>query len=211
VNMETQGTKNIRIPENIHCLALNYPGVGSNDAEMPLYFVKSRQAYCTSGAQVHYPDGSNKVWTEVELGIVLARAGVGIGKLEAEDYIAGYVVCADISCENIHLRDHHLGFSKSRAGFCPCSGSVIFLPLEQAMQLDIFTEINGKTTQTGNTASMLLNPAEIISYLSSLTRLEAGDLILTGTPPGYQNNMLKHGDKVHHCIIGLGEVFYEII
>ncbi|MFH0879178.1 MAG: fumarylacetoacetate hydrolase family protein [Lentisphaerota bacterium] len=198
-------------PENIHCLALNYPGVGSNDAETPLYFVKSKQAYCESGAQVRFPSGVKEVWTEVELGIVIARDGCDIPPADAEAFIAGYVVCADISCENIYGRDHHLAFSKSRAGFCPCSGVVIPLPLKQAMQLEMTTEINGRVTQTGNTRGMLLSPADTVAYLSTLTSLAAGDLILTGTPPGYQYNMLKRGDSVRHRIAAIGEVFYDLV
>ena len=98
----------MRTPENIHCLALNYPGVGANDAETPLYFVKSKQAYCESGARVRFPAEAPEVWTEVELGIVSARDERDILPADAEAFIAGYVVCADISCENIHGRDHHL-------------------------------------------------------------------------------------------------------
>ena len=210
-NTLKSGISHMRTPENIHCLALNYPGVGKNDAEKPLYFVKSKQAYCESGAHVRFPIGVDEVWTEVELGIVMAQGGANILPAAAAPFIAGYVVCADISCENIHGRDHHLAFSKSRSGFCPCSGSVIPLALEQALHLDMTTAINCHVTQTGNTGGMLMNPAAIVAYLSTLTHLEPGDLILTGTPPGYQNNMLKRGDSIRHSIAAIGEVYYEIV
>jgi len=49
-------------PENIHCLALNYAGVGLG-VESPLYFIKSKNSVCFDGMFVSYPDDCETMWT----------------------------------------------------------------------------------------------------------------------------------------------------
>lgn len=72
----------------------------------------------------------------------------------------------------------------------------------------IWLKINGELRQEGNLADMVLSPAEIISQLSSLDRLEPGDLISTGTPqkPG----PLKRGDQLHGFVEGVGDLHLGI-
>jgi 2-keto-4-pentenoate hydratase/2-oxohepta-3-ene-1,7-dioic acid hydratase in catechol pathway len=198
-------------PENIHCLAFNYPGVGALASETPLYFVKSKQAFCASGARVRYPVDTDFFWTEVELGIVLGDDLENASLAQCNAAIAGYVVCADLSCTNIHGRDHHLGFSKSRTNFCPSSWPPQVIAPDAIAELEMSTEINGKCTQTGQCAQMLYGPAQALHYLSRLTRLAVGDLVLTGTPAGWRNNRLTRGDRVRHVISQIGELTYDII
>ena len=58
---------------------------------------------------------------------------------------------------------------------------------------------------------MLYSPYKSISYLSSITKLKKNDLIILGTPPGWQNNYLNAGDDVSQIIDGIGELNYKII
>lgn len=197
-------------PENIHCLALNYPGVGGDSSETPLYFVKSHNAFCGPGTRVPYPVDSDFFWTEVELGVVVDRDCHGVSLEEARDLIRGFVVCADLSCRNLYERDHHLGFSKSRALYCPTSDRLAQVPEEYWRSLRMTTEINEKCTQEGTTGTMMFGPLEAIHYIARITRLKAGDLIITGTPPGWKNNRLQPGDSVRHTIEHVGELEFEI-
>jgi 5-oxopent-3-ene-1,2,5-tricarboxylate decarboxylase/2-hydroxyhepta-2,4-diene-1,7-dioate isomerase len=197
-------------PNNIHCLALNYPGVGEDSSETPLYFVKSRNAYCESGSRIPYPVDSDFFWTEVELGIVVDHDCHNVSLEQAREAIRGFVVCADLSCKNIYNRDHHLGFSKSRAFFCPTSDKLAHPPERDWRNLRMTTEVNGELTQEGTTAPMMLGPIEAIHYISRITRISQGDLIITGTPLGWKNNKLKQGDFVRHQIEQVGELEFEI-
>lgn len=198
-------------PENIHCLALNYCGVGSELDEKPLYFIKSRLSLCDGSTKVPYPANTSTLWTEVELGIVIRKECVDVPENNAADYIDGFVVCADLSCSNLYGRDHHLGFSKSRECFCPMSSTIVPLNLSQLSSLELITEINGKVTQRGSTSQMRNDPYQSLSYVSKIVPLSKGDVILTGTPPGHENNILQRGDRVHHVIERVGELYYEII
>jgi len=195
---------------NIHCLALNYKGVGNSKNE-PLYFVKSPISLCYENAEILYPRGSKKLWTEVELGVVIGRTCFNVDENAAEEFIEGFIVAADITCENIHGRDHHLGFSKSRRNFCPVSSRIIRLPIYELKHSKLFTFVNGQLTQSGSIDEMHYGIAKSIAYISSLVEIQKGDVILTGTPRGVENNILNIGDVVKHHIERVGDLSYKII
>jgi len=69
--------------------------------------------------------------------------------------------------------------------------------------------VNGKLMQDGNTSTMIFDPAYIVHYVSQFMKLEAGDIISTGTPPGVGLGMspptyIKAGDVVRLEIESLG-------
>jgi len=196
-------------PKNIHCLALNYKGVGNNKTE-PLYFVKSLSSLCFDNATIKYPKDSNSLWSEVELGVVIAKDCHNLTENNVEEFIEGFIVCGDITCDNIHNRDHHLGFSKSRNNYCPISSNIIKIDKEILMSLTLKTIINGEITQVGNISQMNYNPYQSLIYISSFIKLKKGDIILTGTPAGVENNILKVGDIVIHEIDQIGQVSFKV-
>jgi len=196
-------------PQNIHCLALNYPGVGVSNAP-PLYFVKAKSSLCYNFSIIKYPVDIKKLWTEVELGIVVNKNIYNISESEAASYIEGFTVCADLTCSNIAGRDHHLAFSKSRKGFCPINEKITKIGLDSLKSAKLITEINGRITQTGRLDDMIFGPSKSLSYISSITELQKGDLLLTGTPAGVENNIICKGDKIRHIIDNVTELEYEI-
>ena len=189
---------------NIHCLALNYKGVG-NDNEPPLYFLKSKNCITYNNGIVPYPKFEvNQVWTEVELAIV-------IGKLNT---IKGFMVAGDITCGNICNRDHHLPMSKARTGFCPIGGFTSIDNINIDSIFEMTTSINDIETQNGTTLDMKYNIRESIHYVSKIIELQENDILLTGTPitPGggpQYDCIVEPGDKVKHTIKGIGEITYE--
>ena len=198
-------------PKNIHCLALNYRGVGDERAMAPLYFVKSANTYAQNGVEVEVPRDVSRVWTEVELAFIVSKSARNISCENARDYIYGFAVAADISCENINKRDHHLAFSKSRKGFCPVGEMINASEVDDLTALSMVTEINGKITQEGCTSGMIMNPYQALEYLSAVTQLEEGDLVITGTPPGHEYNTISPGDQICHRIDTIGELSYSIV
>ena len=80
----------------------------------------------------------------------------------------------------------------------------------------MWLDVNGTRMQTGNTGTMIFDVETIVSYMSEFTRLEPGDLICTGTPPGVGAGMdpqvwLKPGDSVRLGIDGLGEQVQTVV
>lgn len=198
---------------NIHCLALNYKGVGQTDQE-PIYFLKSTSCLTYEGLEVPYPKfNTSEVWTEVELGILISKPCNNVSEEEAHKYIKGFFIAGDITCQSVHNRDHHLAFSKARTGFCPISTNVTKLRLKRK-KLEMKTYINGELKQLGSTSDMIFNPYKSLSYISKIVKLQKGDIILTGTPTTENGGpqfdcIVKPGDIIKHTIEELGELNYS--
>lgn len=197
-------------PENIHCLAFNFPGVSLETSHNePLYFIKSSSSYSKSGVAIKKPGGASRFWTEVELGIFIKKDCENVPESDVKKYIHGYCVSGDLTCDNIYNRDHHLAYSKSRENFCPCS-DIIKTDIDD-FNLRMNTVINGKETQSGNLQDMIYSAYKSISYISSITKLKKNDLIILGTPPGWNNNILYSGDEIVQTIEKIGSLHYSII
>jgi 2-keto-4-pentenoate hydratase/2-oxohepta-3-ene-1,7-dioic acid hydratase in catechol pathway len=82
-------------------------------------------------------------------------------------------------------------------------GPIMITPdeLDNTRNLDIFTRVNDRIVQKGNTSQMFFDVPQLISYLSTLTTLDPGDVILTGSPKLMEGEpnpsvILKSGDCV---------------
>ncbi|EFY91878.1 fumarylacetoacetate hydrolase [Metarhizium acridum CQMa 102] len=128
---------------------------------------------------------------EGELAIVIGKTG-NIPKGAALDYAAGYCVSDDVSARGWQ-RD------PAKAALCPNAWLVT---------LRIFylrTVVNGAERQNTSTGDLLFGVEELVSFCSQGTTLEAGTVILTGTPSGVAMGMnqpkyLNDGDVVEHSM-----------
>ena len=84
------------------------------------------------------------------------------------------------------------------------------MSVSELTNLKLNTFINGVLTQEGNIDNMFFNPFKSLSYVSSITELCKGDIILTGTPAGVESNTIKIGDKVVHKIEKIGQVSFKV-
>jgi 2-keto-4-pentenoate hydratase/2-oxohepta-3-ene-1,7-dioic acid hydratase in catechol pathway len=108
-------------------------------------------------------------------------------------------------------------------GFCPMGPYLLTADeIDDVQNLDMKLTVNGQVRQNANTSQMIYNVADIVSFLSHIMTLEAGDIIATGTPSGVAmatGNFLKAGDRIDASIEKLGilsntlgpkpEKFYE--
>ena len=179
-------------PGKIVGIGYNYRSLMADKGQSePLLFLKAPNALGLDGDEVAIgPD--DRVWIEVELGIVIAEGGRDIPAREAARHILGHVAANDITAADPLGRDHHLGSSKSRDGFCPVSRE-LRRGLDVA-DLAVEARINGRAAQASRTSDRYLDDAQIVSFVSRRMRLEPGDLILTGTPVGAQEAVVRPGD-----------------
>lgn len=175
----------------------------------PIVFLKSPTSVCAHGARVPYPASATKVWVEVELGVVIGTRCRSVSAAEAGDSILGYTIGGDITAENIHGRDWHLARSKALDGFAPL-GPYLVCGVDTS-SLELRTLINGREYQRGNTDDRILNDREVVSLVSSFMTLEPGDVILTGTPVGATDSVVRPGDVVTHRVESLGELQFTIV
>jgi 2-keto-4-pentenoate hydratase/2-oxohepta-3-ene-1,7-dioic acid hydratase in catechol pathway len=198
------------------CIGLNYADhaaeTGADIPEHPILFMKANSAITGPNDDVVMPRGSTKTDWEVELGVVIGKAAKYVSEEEALDYVAGYCLCNDVS--ERHFQTSLTGQwtkGKSCDTFGPTGPWLVTRDeVEDPQNLDMWLDVNGKRMQTGNTKTMIFTVAQVISHLSQLFTLHAGDVISTGTPPGVGMGMkpepvyLKDGDVMELSIQGLG-------
>lgn len=209
-------------PRNIWCIGLNYSDhaaeAGMAIPPEPILFTKSSGTYCGPDDDLIYSPRMTKLDWEVELGIVIGKPALNIDKSQAMDHIAGFVLVNDVSERAWQTeRSGQWVKGKSFPNFCP-TGPVLVTPDEvgDVQTLDMWLDVNGERMQTGNTARMIFDAVTVVSYMSEFTRLEPGDLICTGTPPGVgmgktPPKWLGIGDVVTLGIAGLGEQRQSVV
>jgi 2-keto-4-pentenoate hydratase/2-oxohepta-3-ene-1,7-dioic acid hydratase in catechol pathway len=200
----------------IVCIGLNYRD-HAKEAGMPvpgepLLFMKSPTAIIGPDDPVVLPAGAQKGDWEVELAIVIGRKARLVSRGQAAEYIAGYSIMNDVS-ERAFQLEHGGQWVKGKSfdSFAPfgpwlVTGDEIGDP----QSLDLWLDVNEIRRQTGNTATMIFDVFEIVSYVSRFMTLLPGDVISTGTPPGVGMGhkppiFLKAGDVMRLGITGLGE------
>jgi 2,4-didehydro-3-deoxy-L-rhamnonate hydrolase len=203
-------------PGKVICIGLNYSDhareSGMPVPEEPIVFMKAANTVVGPYDEVLIPRTSVKTDWEVELGVVIGAEARYVESVEAAAaHIGGYSVSHDVSERTFQLeRGGQWTKGKSCDTFNPL-GPFLATPDEIAdpANLAMSLKVNGQIRQTGNTSTMIFNPAFLIHYLSQFMTLEPGDLISTGTPPGVGLGMkppqfLKVGDVVDLEIEGLG-------
>ncbi|KIN76114.1 fumarylacetoacetate hydrolase family protein [Sulfitobacter mediterraneus] len=209
-------------PRNIYCIGLNYSDhaaeAGLPIPDEPILFTKSSGTFCAPNDPILHSPKMTKLDWEVELGIVIGKSALNISKAEAKDHILGYTLVNDVS-ERAWQQERSGQWSKGKSfpNFCP-TGPMIVTGDEvgDAAALPMWLDVNGQRMQSGNTDTMIFDCQTIVSYLSEFLRLEPGDLICTGTPPGVGAGMkpqvwLNSGDVVRLGIDGLGEQTQTVV
>jgi 2-keto-4-pentenoate hydratase/2-oxohepta-3-ene-1,7-dioic acid hydratase in catechol pathway len=225
---------NLRLVENVRLGApvgnvRNFIAVGLNYADHakeagaqipkePILFNKAPSCIVGPNDAIVIPRGSQKTDWEVELAVVIGEAASYVSESEASEVIAGYTICHDVSERAFQLE----GTGQWMKGKgCPTFGPLgpwLVTPEEIAdvQNLSLWLDVNGERTQSGSTARMIFGVHYLVSYISRFMRLEPGDVITTGTPPGVGMGMkpprfLRGGDRVALGIEGLGSQAQSVL
>ncbi|WP_066504836.1 fumarylacetoacetate hydrolase family protein [Abyssisolibacter fermentans] len=212
----------IPYPKNdVICLGKNYiehakevMGLTSDNLDIPtqpIYFSKrANPAIGNNDIIMKHSSITDSVDYEVELAIIIGKDGINIKKEEAQDYIFGYTIANDISARNLQKKHIQWFKGKSLNTFCPMGPYIVHKSLIPfPVHLDIKCFINGELRQNSNTKNLIFDIPYIISDLSKGMKLNAGDIIMTGTPSGVglgfkPFKFLKSGDKIECFIEGIG-------
>ena len=198
------------IPSKIIALGYNYKDlVGDREKyDEPVIFLKPPSAVIGHGDSIEITTSMNKVWTEVELCIVIGKTASNVDEKKAAEYIFGFTIGNDVTTSNIFNRDHHLARSKAWNSFCPI-GPWIETELDTD-SLKLINKINGKVFQEGCTDMRIYDDKRIVSHLSKMMTLYPGDVIMTGTPKNAENSVVKDGDIVTLYIENLGTLSNQV-
>ncbi|WP_454834455.1 fumarylacetoacetate hydrolase family protein [Rahnella aceris] len=198
------------------CIGLNYADhaaeTGAEIPKEPVVFSKWTSAMVGPNDDVEIPRDSVKTDWEVELGVVIGTGGRYISEADAMSHVAGYCVINDVSEREFQIeRGGTWDKGKGCDTFGPTGPWLVTADeIPDPHQLNLWLEVDGKRWQNGNTRTMIFQIPEIISYLSRFMRLQPGDIISTGTPPGVGLGQkppvyLKAGQVMRLGIEGLGE------
>jgi acylpyruvate hydrolase len=210
-------------PRKIICVGQNYLAHAreSGRTEIPDYpvlFPKWDNALNGPYAQIELPPESDQVDYESELGVVIGRRGRRIPAEHAGRVIFGYTAANDGSVRDFqqHTTQHLAG--KAWDGLTPVGPVVV--PAAQLggirPDLAVTGTLDGQVVQNDRTSSMMFGVPELVAYISTVLMLEAGDLILTGTPEGVgfvrtPPLLLRDGSRFEVSIEGIGTLRNEYV
>ena len=208
-------------PPKIICLAFNYydhaRDAGLTPSDEPVIFMKPRTTLNSPFQDIICPSFVKRLDYEAE---IAAKIGKDIKKAsidEAFDSIFGYMILHDVSARDIQFKDKQFTRGKSIDTFAPCGPWITTKDeIVDPQNLKIVTKVNGETRQNSSSENMVIPIAKIISSLSSIMTIEAGDIISTGTPAGVAMSMdepkyLKDGDIVEIFVEKLGMLRNRVV
>ena len=208
-------------PGKIVCVGLNYRDhaeeQGVDLPKAPLFFAKYTTAMIGPGEPIVIPPAVTQCDYEAELGVVIGSTVRGVSRENALEVVAGYICANDVSARDLQFADGQWTRGKSPDTFCPVGPRLVpAAEVADPHALRIRAIVNGEVLQDSTTANLIFGIDEIISYASQTSTLEAGDLILTGTPAGVgvfrdPKRLLQPGDTVTIEIEGLGELTNPIV
>ena len=147
--------------------------------------------------------------------MVIGKGGRRIAPERALNHVAGYTCFLDGTARDFQKHSFTAGKNFDSSGACgPWLIPATEVPDPQNLMLT--TRINGEVVQQSNTSNMIYSVAAVISYISTFTHLEPGDVISTGTPAGVgagrkPPKWLKPGDKVEVEIERIGILANTVI
>jgi 2-keto-4-pentenoate hydratase/2-oxohepta-3-ene-1,7-dioic acid hydratase in catechol pathway len=203
-------------PSKIICLAFNYydhaRDAGLTPSDEPVIFIKPRSTLNHPFNDIVCPKFVQRLDYEAELAVIIGKNTKNIEPEKAPESIFGYMILHDVSARDIQFKDKQFTRGKGIDTFAPCGPWITTKDeINNAQNLQIVTKVNGEIRQNSSSSKMVISIEKIISSLSRVMTLEAGDIISTGTPAGVAMSMkepkyLKDGDIVEITIENLGTI-----
>ncbi|WP_435096819.1 fumarylacetoacetate hydrolase family protein [Halarchaeum sp. P4] len=199
-------------PSKIVCVGRNYAKHaaerGEDVPDRPLLFLKPPNTVAGHGDTVTLPEDKETVEHEVELGVVIGEQCRNVAAENAEDVVAGYTVAIDVSNRDDQDREQNWVRGKAFDGSCPL-GPVVADPEDVPEDADISLRVNGETRQDSNTEHFIFSVPELLEEVTQYMTLEAGDVVITGTPEGV--GPLTDGDHVEAEVEGVGTLEVDVV
>ena len=206
-----------RFPVNrIFCIGRNYAAHaremgGDPERDPPFFFMKPASAIIAVEAQevaISYPPMTANFHHEIELVVAIGQGGLRITETEALRHVYGYAVGLDMTRRDLQQqakdKRRPWEFSKAFAQSAPIGVVYRASQIGGLASAAISLSVNGQLRQASNIDQMIWSVAESIAYLSRFEPLEAGDIIMTGTPEGV--GAVQSGDLMVGAVTGLGEI-----
>lgn len=206
----------------IYCVGRNYAAhareMGADPSrEAPFFFCKPADAAVPVVPGVPtalpYPASTKDFHYEAELVVAIGLGGADIPVEAVPGHIWGYTVGLDMTRRDLQAalkaKGHPWEAAKAFDRSAPIAPLVPVAACGHPQAGAIWLTVNGRRRQQGDLGEMIWSVAEIVARLSTLFRLEPGDLIFTGTPSGV--GPVARGDRLDAEIAGLGSLHVEVL
>jgi len=195
--------------------------------EVPVFYFSNPHVFVGHEGKVHAPTDSQELDYELELGIVIGRAGRDISVEDAWEHVAGFTIINDFSARDLQRKEVTVGLGPAKAkDFATGAGPVLVMRSEFADRIDgetldlaMTARVNGRELSRGNVASLHHSIPRMIAQASRDAELFAGDILGTGTVgtgcllelgPSNTGGWLQPGDVVELEIERLGTLRHHI-
>ncbi len=203
-------------PSKIICVGHNYTNhiqeMGRELPTHPTLFPKFADSLIGANDDIVKPVETDALDWEVELVVVIGAPVRRANPAQAEAAIAGFTVMNDISMRDWQFRTVEWTQGKIWDSATPVGPYLVTpdeLPGGARPSLEVATIVDGKVMQQDDTGTLLFDPVQLVEYVSTVIRLNPGDLIATGTPAGVGHARdpkvyLTPGQKVVTTVVGVG-------
>lgn len=199
-------------PSKIIAVGKNYAEhaaeMGTGVPSEPLLFLKPPTTVIPTGADICYPQESQRVDYEGELALAIGERCFDCTPEQAQGKIWGYTIANDVTARDLQQRDSQWTRAKGFDTFCPL-GPWIVRELSPGARLQTFINNNSQPVQSAHIDRMVFSPDVLVSYISGIMTLLPGDIVLTGTPQGV--GPLQVGDRVRVEIEGIGSLENTVV
>ena len=210
------GTDKVFPVRRVYCIGRNYADhvieMGNDPKESPIFFQKNTSNVDTSG-KFPYPPQSTDVHHELELVMALKSGGSNISEANAYNHIYGFAVGLDMTRRDLQAAAKKEGkpweVGKAFEHSAPMG---TLTKIEECGNMDngkITLTVNGTVKQNGNLNQIIWKIPRMITYLSTFYNINAGDIIMTGTPAGV--GPVVKGDKLVGCIEKLNSLEVTVV
>ena len=207
-------------PDKIVMAAVNYRGADTapdpaKDPAYPVLFLRLPASQIAHGQPLVQPRGSDKLDYEGELAVIIGQGGRHIPRDAAMEHVAGYSIYNDGSVRDWQKHSHQFTPGKNFTG-TGAFGPWMIRACDMPLPATLVTRVNGVEKQRTDTSRMIFDIPYLISYISTFTPLEPGDVIVTGTCTGFGSTrtppeFLMPGDVVEVEIDGIGILSNPVI
>lgn len=176
-------------PPRIFGIGLNYADHAAESKmavqAVPTVFMKLASSITGPDSDVLLPANATEPDYEAELAVVIGKGGHHIAAADWEQHVFGYTILNDVSARGVQLATTQWTLGKSFPTFTPLGPAIVSKDeVGDPHELNIQLTLAGELLQNANTRDLIFRVPALIEYLSSITPLEPGDIISTGTPPG---------------------------
>jgi 2-keto-4-pentenoate hydratase/2-oxohepta-3-ene-1,7-dioic acid hydratase in catechol pathway/regulator of RNase E activity RraA len=189
-------------PGKVIAVHLNYPSRAAQRGrtpDQPGYFLKPSSSLSASETPIERPAGCELLAFEGEIALVIGKDARRVSPEEGWSHVSGVTAANDFGVYDLKYADKGSNLrSKGADGFTPIGPAILAANLVDPNALRIRTWVNGELVQDDTTDTLLFPFGRLVADISQLVTLEAGDIILTGTPAG--STVVQPGDVVEVAV-----------